>query len=192
MNRMLLTAGAVSALLAGPALAAALAVGAAAPDFNLTAYKAGEPFQFNLKNELKKGPVVLYFFPGAYTAGCNIEAQAFAAKMADFRAAGAQVVGVTAGFGTTAKADPSKPYTNLNEAVAEFSKTHCNGEFPVVVADSKLVDAYGVPLTQRPGWSDRSSFVISKDDKVVYSFSNLSPNDHIPNTLKAVQDLKGK
>lgn len=192
MNRMLLTAGALAVAIAGPALAASLAVGATAPDFTLTAYKEGQPFQFNLKNELKKGPVVLYFFPGAYTQGCNIEAQAFAAKIADFKAAGAQVVGVTGGFGTAAKADPSKPYATLNEAVADFSKTHCNGQFPVVAADAKIIDAYGVPLTQRAGWSDRSSFVIDKNDKIVYAFSNLSPNDHIPNTLKAVQDLKGK
>jgi peroxiredoxin len=136
--------------------------------------------------------VVLYFFPGAYTQGCNIEAQAFAAKIADFKAAGAQVVGVTGGFGTSAKADPSKPYTSLNEAVADFSKSHCNGQFPVVAADAKIITDYGVPLTQRPGWSDRSSFVIDKNDKVVYAYSNLQPNDHITNTLKAVQDLKGK
>ncbi len=190
MNRMFITAAAVAVAIAGPALAASLGVGASAPDFNLTAYKKGNPFQFNLKNELKKGPVVLYFFPGAYTAGCNIEAQAFAARIADFRAAGAQVVGVTGGFGKTAKADQTKDYASLNEAVADFSKTHCNGEFPVVAADAKIIADYGVPLTQRPGWSDRTSFVIGKDDKIVLAHTDPAPNSHITDSLKAVQDLK--
>ena len=191
MKNMYLVAGALSVAIVGPALAA-LAVGAVAPDFNLPAYKNGQPFQFNLKNELKKGPVVLYFFPGAYTQGCNIEAQAFAAKIADFRAAGAQVVGVTGGFGKAAKADPTKDYANITEAVADFSKSHCNGEFPVVIADGKVIADYSVALTQRPGWSDRSSFVIDKNAKVTYAFSNLAPNDHIANTLNAAQDQKGK
>ncbi len=188
MNRMLVTAAFVAAAIAGPALAASLATGATAPDFKLTAYENGNPSTFSLKDQLKKGPVVLYFFPGAYTPGCNVEAQAFAAKIDDFKAAGAQVVGVTGYAGTSARTLPVEG--GLNEAVRDFSKTHCNGKFPVVAADAAVIAAYGVANTQRPTMSDRTSFVISKDDKIVLAHTDPLPNSHIDLTLKEVQDLK--
>lgn len=189
MNRIFPAAMVAATLVAGPALAAALAVGQTAPDFTLPAYLAGKPSTFSLKAALKKGPVVLYFFPGAYTPGCNIEAKAFAAKIADFKAAGATVVGVTGGFG---KSDATATYSNLNDAVQAFSETHCNGEFPVVAADSKVIDDYGVALTQRPGWSDRTSFVIAQNGKIVLAHTDPAPNSHIDLSLKEVQDLKAQ
>src|SRR5262245_56742183 len=125
MKRLLLAACAASLLTcglwAGPALAA-LAVGAKAPDITGKAYVGGKPFKFSLKAALKKGPVVLYFFPGAYTGGCNIEAHAFSDAIDQYKAAGASVVGITGGFGATDHTGPAA--ANLDEAVQQFSSTH--------------------------------------------------------------------
>src|ERR1700753_4325559 len=92
----LILAGAAAALLSTPALAA-LPVGAKAPEFNAAGFQAGTPFKFDLAQALKKGPVVLYFFPAAFTQGCSIEAHEFADNIDKFKAQGATVIGVTAG-----------------------------------------------------------------------------------------------
>ena len=98
MSRPFLALASAAALLLAPAAAsAALAVGATAPTFATTAYQAGKPVAFDLAQAVKKGPVVLYFFPAAYTGGCNIEAQEFARSIEDFKKAGATVIGVTGG-----------------------------------------------------------------------------------------------
>src|SRR3569833_2061421 len=107
------TLAALVATTATPALAA-LPVGAAAPDFTTTASVGGKDFSFTLKAALKKGPVVLYFFPAAFTAGCTAEAHAFAEATDDFKKEGATLLGVTAG--------------NIDR-VAEFSKVECRDKF---------------------------------------------------------------
>lgn len=165
-----------------------LAVGDTAPDFTATAYENGQKEQINLKAALKKGPVVLYFFPGAFTAGCNVEAKNFADAIDGYKKAGAQVIGMTGGYGTTAKAGP--PAANLEDAVKDFSTEKCNGKFPVAVASADTIAAYKAVLTQRPGWSNRTSYVITPDDKIALAYVNLSPDGHVQNTLKAVQDWR--
>jgi peroxiredoxin len=166
-------AAAAAALISAPAFAA-LPVGAKAPEFKADGYLAGAPIHFDLDAALKKGPVVLYFFPAAHTSGCNIEAHMFADNIDKFKAAGATVIGVTAG--------------NLDQ-LADFSKEteHCSGKFPVA-ADPTLAIAtsYEAKLALRPGWSDRTSYVIGPDDKILLAYSDLKPDDHIAKTLDAV------
>ena len=173
-----LTALATFALaLAAPAYAA-LKVGAPAPDFSARAYLAGEPFTFKLADALKQGPVVVYFFPAAHTPGCNVEAHLFSEAIDQFKSAHATVIGVTAG--------------NTSE-LAAFSKEteHCGGKFPVAADEgAKIAKAYDALLTLKPGWSDRTSYVIAPDGKIAHVYSAMSPNGHVKETLDAVKALK--
>ena len=170
-------AAVATAFLASPSHAA-LRVGAKAPEFSAPAYLAGEPFTYTLADALKKGPVVLYFFPAPHTSGCNIEARLFSEAIDDFKKEGATVIGVTAG--------------KLDE-LAAFSKEteHCGGKFPVAAdAGAKIATKYDALLMQKPGWSDRTSYVISPDGKIVHVYSELKPTDHVKETLEAVKALK--
>ena len=163
--------------LAAPAYAA-LKVGAPAPDFSAPAYLAGEPFTFQLADALKQGPVVVYFFPAAHTPGCNVEAHLFSEAIDQFKVAHATVIGVTAG--------------NTSE-LAAFSKEteHCGGKFPVAADEgAKIAKAYDALLTLKPGWSDRTSYVIAPDGKIAHVYSAMSPNGHVKETLDAVKALK--
>ena len=157
---------------------AALPAGAAAPDFTAPAFLAGKPFTFKLADALKKGPVVLYFFPAAHTPGCNIEAHEFADATDKFKAAGATVIGVTAG--------------NVDQ-LADFSKEqeHCAGKFPVAAdADLSIIKSYDVVNPSRSTFSSRTSFVIDRGHKVVFSMSDPKPDGHIEKSLAAVEGLK--
>ena len=173
---IVLSAALAVAAAAAPALAA-LPVGAVAPAFTAKAALAGKEYDFDLAKELKKGPVVLYFFPAAFTSGCTVEAHDFAEASADFSKLGATVVGVTAG--------------NV-ERVAEFSKVECRDKF-AVVADpgAKIAKQYKSTLALRPGWSDRTSYVIAPDGKIAAVYSALDPDKHVETTMAAVKKLKG-
>lgn len=165
-----------AATLASPAFAA-LKEGSQAPDFSAPAYLAGQPFTFKLADALKKGPVVVYFFPAAHTSGCNLEAHLFSEAIDRFKAQHATVIGVTAG--------------NTSE-LAAFSKEteHCGGKFPVAADDgAKIAKTYDALLTMRPGWSDRTSYVIAPSGKIVHVYSNLNPKQHVQETLDAVKAL---
>ena len=175
MKRSLLVLSAAVAMAASSPAFAALSVGAAAPTFSTTAYQAGKPVAFDLKTALKKGPVVLYFFPAAYTGGCNIEAQEFARSIADFRAAGATVIGVTGG--------------NTNR-LADFSKEHCAGEFPVAAASADTIRAYDVGRSADATTSNRTSYVIGKNGKIIGVHSEAGPLGHISSTLAVVKAQK--
>ncbi|WP_329743316.1 peroxiredoxin [Dyella sp. A6] len=159
---------------------AALKPGTQAPDFTAPAFLDGHPFTFNLDKALKQGPVVLYFFPAPHTAGCDIEAHLFSQAIDKFKALHATVIGVTAG--------------NLDQ-LAIFSKetAYCSGKFPVAAdKGAKIAKTYDATLFIRPGWSNRTSYVIAPSGKITYSYSDLSPNKHIENTLKAVEALEHK
>jgi peroxiredoxin len=167
------------AVAAAPARAA-LDQGVAAPEFKATAYLGGDKFDFDLDAALKKGPVVVYFFPAAFTSGCQIEAHLFAESADEFKKAGATIIGVTAG--------------NVDR-VGEFSKDtrYCSGKFPIAAdTDGSIAKLYASSLTFKPGWSGRDSYVIGKDHKIALSYSNLNPNDHVTETLAAVKKLTGK
>ena len=163
--------------LAAPSLAA-LKVGAHAPDFSAPAYLAGEPFTFKLADALKKGPVVVYFFPAAHTAGCNLEAHLFSEAIDQFKAEHATVIGVTAG--------------NVDE-LADFSKEteHCGGKFPVAAdPGAKIAKEYDALLAMKPGWSDRTSYVIAPSGEITHVYSELNPNKHVKEMLEAVKALE--
>ncbi|WCT74072.1 peroxiredoxin [Sphingomonas naphthae] len=159
------------ALLAAAPLAAALPVGSKAPDFTTQATLAGKPFAFNLKKALKKGPVVLYFYPAAFTKGCTIEAHDFAEATDDFTKLGATVIGVSA-----------DPIEKLNE----FSVTECRNKFAVASAKPELIDAYDVKLPV-VAKSNRTSFVIAPDGKIIFQYSALDPAGHVSKSMDAVK-----
>ena len=168
-----------AATVASPAFAA-LKEGTQAPDFSAPAFLAGKPFTFSLADALKKGPVVVYFFPAPHTSGCNIEAHLFSQAIDQFKAEHATVIGVTAG--------------NLDQ-LAAFSKEadHCSGKFPVAAdKGAKIAKEYDALLLLRPGWSDRTSYVIAPSGKISFVYSSLSPNKHVQETLAAVKALEAK
>ena len=157
---------------------AALTVGTPAPKFSAPAYLAGESFTFNLADALKKGPVVVYFFPAAHTSGCNVEAHLFSAAIDQFKAFNATVIGVTAG--------------NVDQ-LAEFSKEteYCSGKFPVAAdTGAKIAGQYDAILAQKPEWSNRTSYVIASTGEIVHVYSDLNPTEHVKQTLDAVKLLK--
>ncbi|HRD46739.1 MAG TPA: redoxin domain-containing protein [Caulobacter sp.] len=176
MNR-LLAAVAVCAALATPALAA-LKPGVKAPDFASTAFLGGKATPFKLSEALKKGPVVLYFFPAAYTKGCTAEAHEFAEATAEFNAMGATVIGVTAG---------------QTERLADFSKEHCRDKFAVAAVSKDTIKAYDAVLLLKPDLSDRTSYVIAPDGKVIFAMTNLgNPVEHVTKTKAAVKAWRAR
>lgn len=177
MNKALLALALAAGLAAGQAPSAALAalpVGSTAPDFTAHAFLAGAPFDFHLAEALKSGPVVLYFFPAAHTQGCNIEAHLFAQAVDTFKAEGATVIGVTAG-----KVDELAAFSTETE--------HCSGKFPVAAdPGAKIGQTYQSSLAMMPSLTDRTSYVITPDDKVLFAYSDLNPSDHVRKTLDAL------
>ncbi|CAN5587269.1 peroxiredoxin [soil metagenome] len=165
---------ALVATAAAPTLAA-LPVGAAAPDFTTTAAVHGKEFSFALNKALKKGPVVVYFFPAAFTTGCTIEAHAFAEAASDFRKNGATLIGLTAG-------NP--------ERIKEFTKVECRDKFPVGLATPATISGYDVALPQKAGWTNRTSYVIAPDGKIIYTLTASEPLGHVSGTLAAVKAYK--
>jgi peroxiredoxin len=160
---------------AAPAFAG-LAVGTTAPQFKAEGALAGKPFAFSLASQLKKGPVVLYFFPAAFTAGCTIEAHEFAEATEAFNKLGATVVGVTAG--------------NVDR-VADFSSLECRDKF-AVLADPGAKIATNYHSDFRHGdvqMSNRTSYVIAQNGQIVLSYEDLNPEQHVKKTLAAVQSL---
>ncbi|MFL6743223.1 MAG: peroxiredoxin [Sphingomicrobium sp.] len=172
--RKLLVGLAAAGLVASPAIAA-LKVGAKAPDFVTTGALAGKPFRIHLKDQLKKGPVVLYFFPKAFTKGCTAEAHAFSEATADFRKAGASVIGMSADDLPTLK---------------KFSVEECRNAFPVATATSATQKAYDVAWAEHPGLTTRTSYVIGRNGKIVMVHDDLDFSQHVAKTLAAVKALK--
>ena len=166
----------VLAAIATPA-AAALPVGSKAPDFVTTGALAGKPFRLHLANELRKGPVVLYFFPKAFTQGCTLEAHTFSDAEKDFRKAGARVIGMSADDLSTLK---------------KFSVEACRNAFPVATATPGVIRAYDVKLKQNPAMTDRTSYVIAPNGRVTVVHSELNWSEHVAKTLAAVNALQAK
>jgi peroxiredoxin len=153
--------------------AAALPNGATAPDFSTQATLAGKPFQFSLAEALKKGPVVLYFYPAAFTSGCTVEAHEFAEATAEFHSLGATVIGVS--------------HDDI-ETLNRFSVSECRSKFAVAAdPDQHIMKEYDAVLKVKPSWADRTSYVISPSGTVLYSYTALNPDRHVSNTLAAVR-----
>jgi peroxiredoxin len=172
MRKILFALAAVS--LAVPATAA-LKVGAKAPDFTSTGAVGGNEFKFHLADQLKKGPVVLYFFPKAFTSGCTAEAHAFSESIGDFKKAGAQVIGMSG--------DDLK-------TLHDFSTRECRSAFPVATATPEIQKAYDVAWAAHPGITTRTSYVIDKSGKIVMVHDDLDFSQHVSKTLAAVKALK--
>ena len=172
------TAALLFALLAGAALpaAAALDTGSAAPPFTAAASLGGKVFTFDLAAALKRGPVVLYFYPAAFTKGCTIEAHEFAAAIDEYTKLGATVIGVS-----------HDDIATLNK----FSVSECRSKFPVA-ADTDLAVAklYDAVLPANPKYANRTSYVIAPDGKILYTYTNLDPEKHVENTLAALRAWK--
>ena len=163
----------LATLIVTPATAA-LPTGAKAPSFVTDGAIAGKPFRLDLKEQLRHGPVVLYFYPKAFTKGCTLEANAFSEAMPAFIAAGARVIGMSA---------------DTIETLKKFSIEGCRSAFPVARADSKVIKAYDVALPV-VGMSNRTSYVIARDGRIVMVHSELDWKDHVAKSLAAVQALK--
>lgn len=172
--RRLLFALAASSLIAAPATAA-LKVGTKAPDFTTTGAVGGKEFKLHLAQQLRKGPVVIYFFPKAFTSGCTAEAHAFSEAIGDFKKAGAQVVGMSA--------------DNL-KTLHDFSAKECRSAFPVATATPAIQKAYDVAWAEHPGLTTRTSYVIGRNGKVVMVHDDLDFSQHVAKTLAAVKALK--
>lgn len=167
---MLLLLGAAT-----PALAA-LKVGDAAPDFTAPATLGGKEFIFHLKDALRHGPVVVYFYPAAFTKGCAIEAHDFAEAMPDFRAAGASVIGVS-----------HDDIATLNK----FSVSECQSKFPVAAdRDRSIMKGYDAALGFLTPYADRTSYVVTEEGRIAFAYSSLNPDKHVAGALKAVRALK--
>lgn len=178
----------LSLLLALPA-AAALQPGDAAPDFTLPASLAGQDFRYSFKEALAKGPVVVYFYPSAYTGGCNLQARHFALNSDSFAAAGASVIGVS-----------QDSIARLNRFSAD--PAYCGGKVAVASdADGQVSRGFDLAVTERAGRTDtrgeaidhafveRTTFVVTPDGKVAATVTGLAPQANVERALAIVQQL---
>lgn len=192
MNRLPLVL-LLSSVIALPALAA-LKQGDAAPDFSTPASLDGKEFAFSLKDALKKGPVVVYFYPSAYTGGCNIEAHTFAVNKDKFDAVGTTIIGVS-----------HDSIARLNDFSAD--PDYCAGKFPVASdPDGAIAKSYELKVMEgKPGFKDtrgneidhafteRTTFVIAPDARILATLSSaddkITPTDHVTKSLAVVTEL---
>jgi len=190
MKRLLLSC-LISTAICLPALAA-LKDGDKAPDFTAQASLAGKEFKFSLKESLKKGPVVVYFYPSAYTQGCNVQAHTFSVNQEKFAAAGASIIGVSL-----------DSIQRLNQFSAD--PEYCAGKFPVASdADGSIAKSYDLSVRQMAGLKDtkgnevdhglaeRTTFVVTPDGKIAATIGGVKPDENVMKALETVQKLKAK
>src|SRR6202163_1513704 len=164
-------------MLAAP-LYAALKPGAQAPDFTTQATLADKPFEFSLADALKTGPVVLYFYPAAFTPGCTVEAHDFAEATDKFKALGATVIGVS---------------HDSIDTLNKFSVSECRNKFAVAAdTDQSITKAYDAVLTVKPEYANRTSYVIAPTGKIIYEYTAMDPEKHVGNTMAAVEKWKAE
>ena len=168
---------ALSLALMPAAVTPALPTGTQAPDFRTAGALGGRPFRLHLREQLRRGPVVLYFYPQAFTGGCTLEAHAFSEAARDFRRAGARVIGMSA-----------DDYDTLRR----FSVEGCRSAFPVATASQATIRAYDVALNDGTPRSNRTSYVIAPNGRIIYAHSDPSWRDHVTNTLAAVRQWRAR
>lgn len=181
---------ALSSLWLGANAHAALKEGDVAPDFKLQASQAGKPFSYAIKDALKKGPVVVYFYPSAFTNGCNVQAHLFAENVEKFAAAGASIVGVSL-----------DSIARLNDFSAD--PQFCAGKIPVASdADGKVARAFDLPITEIPAGrkdtrgieidharTDRTTFIVMPDGRIAATVGGVAPDANVQKALDIVQQL---
>lgn len=187
--KQILSAALLSAAIAAPATAA-LKEGELAPDFKAQASLDGKPFDYSLKAALKQGPVVVYFYPSAFTGGCNIQAHTFAVNQERFTAAGATILGVSL-----------DSIDRLNAFSAD--PAYCAGKIAVASdVDGAIAKAFALQIREagegrkdtrgadiRHGLAERSTFIVTPDGRIAASLSGLKPAENVEQSLKAVQQL---
>ncbi|HEY2029890.1 MAG TPA: peroxiredoxin [Myxococcales bacterium] len=170
---------------------AALKEGEKAPEFKAPASMSGKEFTFDLKHALKKGPVVVYFYPAAYTGGCDVEAHTFSENSDKFAAAGASIIGVSL-----------DKIERLNKFSAD--PQYCAGKIPVASdADGKIAKSYELQVRGPKegaktvtgeeighGFAERTTFIVMPDGKIAATIGNMAPADNVQKTLETVQHLK--
>jgi len=172
MNKVLVSL--LAALSIAPPAWAALDIGEKAPDFTVPAALAGKQFSFSLAESLAKGPVVLYFFPAAFSAGCSAEAHEFAESIGKFEALGATVIGVS---------------TDDIDTQLKFSMQACQGKFAVASdAGKTLIKSYDAAMMILPDYANRVSYVIAPGNSIIYNYQSLNPSKHVQKTLGALRD----
>ena len=155
---------------------AALAVGDLAPDFTTSAALAGQSFEFSLRTALRQGPVVLYFFPAAFSEGRSLEARAFAEAIEQFQGLGAQVIGMSG---------------DDLETLRRFSVKMCNGRFAVASdAGQAVMKAYDALLPFRADYAARVSYLITPESRIAFVYNNLNPARHVERTLAALREWR--
>lgn len=179
----------LSMVVTGTALAA-LKVGDTAPDFATQASLAGKSFNYSLADALKKGPVVVYFYPSAFTEGCNVEAHTFSERRSEFDAAGATIIGVSL-----------DSISRLNDFSAD--PKYCAGKIAVASdADGKIAASYNLKVQHAPGpvpdsrgvmiehgFAERTTFIVTPDGKIVATIGGVTPTANVDAALKAVQQI---
>lgn len=176
MKKLLLTSilGLLGSLCAASSASAALDVGEKAPDFTVQAALAGVKYEFSLTQALAKGPVVLYFFPAAFSIGCSAEAHEFAESIDKFEALGASVIGVS---------------TDDIDTQVKFSMQACQGKFAVAADSTKtVIKAYDAAMMILPDYANRVSYVIAPDKSILYNYQSLNPSKHVEKTLAALHE----
>ena len=189
MKRLLLIL--LGTTLAAGTATAALEPGDTAPEFEARASLAGEEFEFSLRDALDEGTVVVYFYPSAYTQGCNIQAHEFAVNMDKFRAAGASVIGVSLDSIERLNdfsADPE--YCAGELAVASDESGRIAGMYDIMVRDGRegAKDTRGVEIGH--GFAERTTFIVTPDGKVAETIGGTSPMENVRKSLEAVQNLQ--
>ena len=178
-----------STVLVAPAFAA-LEAGDAAPDFEARASLAGEEFDFSLSDALEEGTVVVYFYPSAYTQGCNVQAHEFAVNMDAFKAAGASVIGVSLDSIERLNdfsADPDYCAGKLAVASDESGEIAKSYELEVHEGREGIKDTRGVEIDH--GFAERTTFVVTPDGKIAETIGGMSPMENVQKSLEAVQRL---
>ncbi len=170
----ILSAGLIAASFAATPCFAALQPGQTAPDFSTPATLGGHEFSFHLADALKTGPVVLYFYPAAFTKGCTVEAHDFATATPEFAAQHATVIGIS---------------MDKIATLDKFSVSDCRSKFAVASdASGSISKSYDAVLIGMLGYASRTSYVIAPGGRVIYAYNAMNPDAHVANTMKAVQD----
>ena len=162
------------ALIASFPAHAALDIGEAAPIFVTQAAQGGKIYKFSLSEALAQGPVVVYFFPAAFSSGCSIEAHTFAESIDKFAALKTTVIGVSG---------------DDIDTLAKFSIQECQSKFPVGSDDTKkIMNSFDAVMSLRPEYANRISYLIAPDGKILYEYKSLNPLNHVTKVLSALQD----